>query len=43
MVWRGRHQQPSKPDRDKMDAALCVLIALHWRLRPRSATLLSMI
>jgi predicted RNase H-like nuclease len=32
--------QPRKPDQDKMDSALCVLIALRWRLRPRSESLL---
>jgi predicted RNase H-like nuclease len=36
----GKIEQPRKPDQDKMDAALCVLIALHWRLRPRSASML---
>jgi predicted RNase H-like nuclease len=32
--------QPRKADQDKLDSALCVLIALHWRLRPREASLL---
>jgi predicted RNase H-like nuclease len=32
--------QPRKADQDKLDSALCVLIALHWRLRPRGASLL---
>ena len=36
----GKNEQPRKSDQDKMDAALCVLIALHWRLRPRNASLL---
>jgi predicted RNase H-like nuclease len=31
---------PRKADQDKLDAALCVLIALYWRLRPREASLL---
>lgn len=29
-----------KADQDMMDAALCVLIALHWRLRPRGESLI---
>ncbi len=36
----GRIAQPRKADQDKLDSALCVLIALHWRLRPREASLL---
>jgi predicted RNase H-like nuclease len=36
----GRNAQPQKADQDKLDSALCVLIALHWRLRPREASLL---
>lgn len=36
----GRITQPRKPDQDKMDSALCVLIALRWRLRPRGESLL---
>src|SRR5665213_181094 len=36
----GRTAQPRKADQDKLDSALCVLIALHWRLRPRDASLL---
>lgn len=36
----GEISQPRKADQDKMDAALCLLIALHWRLRPRSKSLL---
>lgn len=35
-----RTAQPQKEDQDKLDSALCVLIALHWRLRPREASLL---
>jgi predicted RNase H-like nuclease len=36
----GGTAQPRKADQDKLDSALCVLIALHWRLRPRGASLL---
>ncbi len=36
----GRTAQPRKADQDKLDSALCVLIALHWRLRPREKSLL---
>ncbi len=36
----GKISQPQKADQDRMDAALCVLIALHWRLRPRHQSLL---
>ncbi len=36
----GRITQPRKADQDKLDSALCVLIALHWRLRPRETSLL---
>ena len=36
----GRTARPQKADQDKIDSALCVLIALHWRLRPREASLL---
>jgi predicted RNase H-like nuclease len=32
--------QPRKANQDKLDSALCLLIALHWRLRPRGASLL---
>lgn len=35
-----RITQPRKSDQDKLDAALCVLIALHWRLQPRETSLL---
>jgi predicted RNase H-like nuclease len=31
---------PRKADQDRLDAALCVLIALHWRQRPRDASVL---
>lgn len=31
---------PRKADQDKLDAALCTLIALHWRLRPRQESLM---
>lgn len=36
----GRIAQPRKSDQDKMDAVLCALIALRWRLRPRSESML---
>jgi len=36
----GETAQPRKADQDKLDAALCVLIALRWRLRPREESLL---
>jgi predicted RNase H-like nuclease len=32
--------QPRKADQDMMDSALCALIALRWRLRPRGESLL---
>lgn len=41
--WCGRAgeiAQPRKADQDRMDSALCVLIALYWRLHPRGASLL---
>lgn len=36
----GRIAQPRKAHQDMLDSALCVLIALRWRLRPRAASLL---
>jgi predicted RNase H-like nuclease len=36
----GEIPQPRKADQDKMDSALCVLIAIYWRLRPREESLL---
>ena len=36
----GRVAHPKKAHQDMLDSALCVLIALHWRLRPRGASLL---
>ena len=36
----GKIGQPRKADQDKLDSALCVLIALHWRLCAREASLL---
>jgi len=36
----GKAAQPKKAHQDMLDSALCVLIALHWRLRPRKASLL---
>ena len=31
---------PRKADQDRLDAALCLLIALRWRLRPRDQSVL---
>jgi predicted RNase H-like nuclease len=36
----GEVTPPRKAHQDKMDSALCALIALRWRLRPRSESLL---
>nr|WP_206530333.1 DUF429 domain-containing protein [Nordella sp. HKS 07] len=36
----GRIADPRKADQDMMDSVLCALIAMHWRLRPREASLL---
>lgn len=36
----GKIARPRKADQDRMDSALCVLIALYWRLRPRDASML---
>jgi predicted RNase H-like nuclease len=36
----GAIARPQKSDQDKLDSALCVLIALHWRLRAREVSLL---
>jgi predicted RNase H-like nuclease len=36
----GRNSQPTKSDQDKLDSVLCLLIALHWRLSRREASLL---
>ncbi|MBV1829936.1 DUF429 domain-containing protein [Komagataeibacter sp. AV436] len=36
----GKIARPRKQDQDKLDAALCALIALHWRLRPREESVL---
>ncbi len=36
----GALARPRKADQDMLDAALCVLIALRWRLRPRRDSLL---
>jgi predicted RNase H-like nuclease len=33
-------RQPRKADQDMLDSALCVLIALRWRRRPRNESLL---
>ena len=32
--------KPSKADQDRLDAMLCLLVAMTWRLRPRSASML---
>lgn len=32
--------QPRKADQDRLDAMLCLLVALHWRLRDRSLSML---
>ncbi|PWB89137.1 DUF429 domain-containing protein [Methylocystis sp. MitZ-2018] len=32
--------QPRKPDQDMLDSVLCVLIAMHWRLRPRESSMI---
>jgi predicted RNase H-like nuclease len=36
----GKIAKPQKADQDELDAILCVLIALRWRLCPRDASLL---
>jgi predicted RNase H-like nuclease len=36
----GAITRPEKADQDKLDSALCVLIALHWRLRARESSVL---
>jgi predicted RNase H-like nuclease len=36
----GKITKPRKEDQDMLDAVLCMLIALRWRLRPRSESLL---
>lgn len=35
-----RIARPRKADQDRLDAALCLLIALHWRRGPRDASML---
>ncbi|MBK1656905.1 DUF429 domain-containing protein [Paracraurococcus ruber] len=35
-----RLPEPRKADQDRLDAALCTLIALHWRRRPREESIL---
>lgn len=34
------YAQPKKSDQDQLDAAICLLIALRWRLRPRGESLM---
>ncbi len=36
----GKIIQPRKSDQDKLDASLCVLIALHWRIKSRDESVL---
>ena len=36
----GQHVKPSKADQDKLDAAICLLVALRWRLRQRQDSLM---
>ena len=36
----GEIPHPRKADQDKIDSALCALIAIYWRLRPRKESLL---
>jgi predicted RNase H-like nuclease len=33
-------RRPVKADQDKLDAMLCLLIALHWRLQPRERSIM---
>ena len=35
-----RNTRPRKADQDRLDAMLCLIIALRWRLRPRSESLM---
>ena len=32
---------PAKADQDRLDAMLCLLVALHWRLAPRDASMMA--
>jgi predicted RNase H-like nuclease len=36
----GKMAHPRKADQDRLDSAFCVLIELHWRLRPRESSVL---
>jgi predicted RNase H-like nuclease len=36
----GKLSHPRKPDQDRLDSVLCVLVALRWRLRPRDESLI---
>jgi predicted RNase H-like nuclease len=36
----GSKSTPRKEEQDKLDSVLCVLIAMRWRMRPPSASLL---
>jgi predicted RNase H-like nuclease len=33
-------KSPKKSDQDMLDAVLCALIGFHWRVRPRSESIL---
>ena len=37
---RGMFSLPRKKDQDMLDAAICELVALRWRLRPRGESML---
>lgn len=39
-AFEAQRETPKKADQDRLDAMLCLLIGLHWRLRPRSSTIL---
>lgn len=36
----GQSAKPRKADQDRLDSAICLLIALRWRLRPRNESVL---
>ena len=39
-AFEAQRELPKKADQDRLDAMLCLLIGLHWRLGPRSSTML---
>lgn len=39
-AFEAQRELPKKADQDRLDAMLCLLIGLHWRLSPRSSTML---